>query len=142
MAVGLVLSLPTFFSRRRNIISSCAAVSQNGSYYRQAIQYVVYHLPAITAILFYWIRMKVVQKPTCLTYTVPMVRPIQLVSCWTCPRYDKHTHGGLWTFCPFTGHFAPKPFCPLGVSPPSVNFLPPLVSGNFCNVTPLVESHV
>ena len=46
MAVGLVLSLPTFFSRRRNIISSCAAVSQNGSYYRQAIQYVVYRLPA------------------------------------------------------------------------------------------------
>ena len=30
-----------------------------------AIHYVVYRLPAITAILFYWIMMKVVQQLTC-----------------------------------------------------------------------------
>jgi len=29
---------------------------------------VVYCLPAIAAVLFYWIRMKVVQQLTCLTY--------------------------------------------------------------------------
>ena len=34
---------------------------------REAIHYVVYCLPAIAAILFYWIRMKVVQQLTCLT---------------------------------------------------------------------------
>ena len=29
--------------------------------------YIVYRLPAIAAILFYWITMKVVQQLTCLT---------------------------------------------------------------------------
>jgi len=46
----------------------------------------VYHLPAIAAILFYWIRMKVVQQLTCLTQAVPMLRGIRPVSCWSCPR--------------------------------------------------------
>jgi len=32
-----------------------------------AIYYVMYRLAAIAAILFYWIRMKVVQQLTCLT---------------------------------------------------------------------------
>jgi len=32
---------------------------------------VVYRLPAIAAILFYWIRMKVVQQLTCLTLGRP-----------------------------------------------------------------------
>jgi len=41
-------------------------VEQNDSDCRQAIHYVVYRLPAIAAILFYWIRMKVVQQLTCL----------------------------------------------------------------------------
>ena len=48
---------------------------------RQAIHYVVYRLSTIAAILFYWIRMKVVQQLTCLTQVVPMVRPIRPVSC-------------------------------------------------------------
>ena len=45
------------------------------------IHYVVYRLRAIAAILFYWIRMEVVQQLTCLTQAVPMVRPIRPVSC-------------------------------------------------------------
>ena len=41
---------------------------------------------AIAAILlFYWIRMKVVQQQTCLTLGKSMVRPIRPVSCWTRP---------------------------------------------------------
>jgi len=47
-------------------------VEQNGSDCRQAIHYVVYRLPAIAAILFYWIRIKVVpQQLTCLTLGRP-----------------------------------------------------------------------
>ena len=38
-------------------------------------------LQTISAILFYWIRMKVVQQLTCLTDFVPMVRPMRPVSC-------------------------------------------------------------
>jgi len=34
-------------------------------------QYTVYCLPAIAAILFYWIRMNVVQQLTCLTLSRP-----------------------------------------------------------------------
>jgi len=44
---------------------------QNGSDCRQAIHYVMYRLPAIAAILFYWIMMKVVQQLTCLTLGRP-----------------------------------------------------------------------
>jgi len=36
-------------------------------YFKGFIHYAVYRLPAIAAILFYWIRMKVVQQLTCLT---------------------------------------------------------------------------
>jgi len=43
----------------------------NGSDCRQAIHYMVYRLPAIAAILFYWITMKVVQQLTCLTLGRP-----------------------------------------------------------------------
>jgi len=46
-------------------------VGQNGSNCRQAIHYVVYRLPAIACILFYWIRMKVVQQLTYLTLGRP-----------------------------------------------------------------------
>jgi len=42
-------------------------VEQNGSDSRQAIHYVVYRLPAVAAILFYWIKMKVVQQLICLS---------------------------------------------------------------------------
>ena len=45
----------------------------------------VYRPPAIASILFYWLRVKVVQQLTCLTQAVPMVRPIRPVSCWTRP---------------------------------------------------------
>jgi len=41
-------------------------VEQNGRDCRQAIHYIVYRLPAIAAILFYGIMMKVVQQLTCL----------------------------------------------------------------------------
>ena len=58
-------------------------VEQNGSDCQQAIQYVGYCVPAIAAILFYWIRMKVVQQQTCLRYPVPIVWPIPPVSCCT-----------------------------------------------------------
>jgi len=44
-------------------------VEQNSS--QLAIHYVVYRLPAIAAILFYWITMKVVQHLTCLTLGRP-----------------------------------------------------------------------
>ena len=46
-------------------------VRQNGSDCRQSVHYVVYRLPAVAAILFYWIRMKVVQQLTCLTLGRP-----------------------------------------------------------------------
>ena len=46
-------------------------VEQNVSDCRQAIHYVVYRPPAIAVILFYWIRMKVVQQLTCLTLGRP-----------------------------------------------------------------------
>ena len=46
-------------------------VEQNGSDCRQAIQYVVYRLLAIATILFYWVKMKVVQQLTCLTLGRP-----------------------------------------------------------------------
>ena len=45
----------------------------------------VYRLPAIAAILFHWISMNVVQQLTCLTQTIPMVRPIGPMSCWSRP---------------------------------------------------------
>ena len=35
------------------------------------VKYVVYLLPAVTAILFYWITMKVVQQLTCVTLGRP-----------------------------------------------------------------------
>jgi len=64
-------------------------VEQNGNNCRQtiwhAIHYVVYRQPAIAAILFYWIRMTVVQQ-ICLAWAVPMVRPIRPVSCSTRSR--------------------------------------------------------
>ena len=44
------------------------------------VKYVVYRLPAIAAILFYWITMKAVQQ-----LTGPMDRPIRPMSCWTRP---------------------------------------------------------
>jgi len=40
------------------------------------VKYVVYRLPAIAAILFYWIAMKAVQQLTGLTQAGPMDRPI------------------------------------------------------------------
>ena len=46
-------------------------VEQNGSDYRTTLHYAVYHLPAIAASLFYWIRMKVVQQLTCVTLQRP-----------------------------------------------------------------------
>jgi len=49
------------------------------------VKYVMYRLPAIAAILFYWITMKAVQQRTGLTYAGPMDRPIRRVSCWTRP---------------------------------------------------------
>ena len=42
-------------------------VEQNVSDCRQAIHYVMYRLPAIAAILFYWITTEVVQPLTCRT---------------------------------------------------------------------------
>ena len=49
--------------------------SKNGSYdlgrVQQLTGYVEDRLPAIAAILFYWIRMKVVQQLTCLTLGSP-----------------------------------------------------------------------
>jgi len=42
-------------------------VEQYGSDCRQPISYLVYRLLAIAAILFYWIRITVVQQLTCLT---------------------------------------------------------------------------
>ena len=47
---------------------------------------IVYRLPAIAAVLLYWITMKVVQQLTGLTQAPPMVRPIRPVSCWTRSR--------------------------------------------------------
>ena len=44
------------------------------------VNYVVYRLPAIAAIL-YWITMKAVQQLTGLTEAGPMDRPIRPVSC-------------------------------------------------------------
>ena len=46
-------------------LSSLSSIEQNSSDRRQAIHYVVYRLPAIAAIWFYWIRLKVVQQLTC-----------------------------------------------------------------------------
>ena len=64
-------------------------------WHRQAISLhkVAYRLQAIAAILLYWIRIKVVQQLTCLTYAVrrpngpagPLGRPIWPVSCLTRP---------------------------------------------------------
>jgi len=51
------------------------------------VNYVVYRLPAIAAIL-YWITMKAVQQLTGLTEAGPMDRPIRPVSCWTRPRHE------------------------------------------------------
>ena len=50
---------------------SSPSVEQNGSDCRQAIHNAVYRLPAIAAILFYWITMKVVLQLTCLTLGRP-----------------------------------------------------------------------
>ena len=46
-------------------------VEQNVTDCRQAIHYVVYRLPLIAAILFHWIRIKVVQQLTCITLGCP-----------------------------------------------------------------------
>jgi len=73
------------------------AVEQNVSDCRQAIHYVVYRLPATADILFYWIRMKVVQQPTCLTRAIPMVQPIRPVSCRTCPWWQNLIHHWMTT---------------------------------------------
>jgi len=47
------------------------------------VKYVVYRLPALGAILFNWIMMKVAQQLTGLTWAGPVVWPISPVSCWT-----------------------------------------------------------
>jgi len=46
-------------------------VEQNGSDCRQVIHYAVYRLPAMAAILFYWMWMTVVQQLTCQTFGRP-----------------------------------------------------------------------
>jgi len=62
-------------------INICSFVAIAGRRYTSVSHTLVYRLPAIAAILFCWIRMKVVQQLTCLTQVVPMVRPIRPVSC-------------------------------------------------------------
>jgi len=83
-------------------------VEQNGSDCRQVINYVEYRLPAIAAILFYWIRMKVVQQLTCLASGRPsgpaystgelLNTPLMMwrgdVHVWSCPLVA--TVGSTW----------------------------------------------